>query len=148
VASGTGKGGALARDPTRVHFDGFHSDRAPGADCWVDAELFIPAERDAVVRRSLGPPAGNDQIRAEQPACEQSGPDGRDLQPLGPGEPFQRVPDPLRYGSSISCARCRQRDAVIERLVGLLVLLNAGRDAGRCYGSRHGLRADAWERLL
>jgi hypothetical protein len=79
VASGTGEAGALARDTTRVHLDGFHGDRAPGAHCRVDAEQFIPAERDAVVRRSLRPPAGNDQIRAEQPACEQSGPDGRDL---------------------------------------------------------------------
>jgi hypothetical protein len=79
VASGTGETGALARDATGVHFDGFHGDRAPGADCWVDAEPFIPAERDAVVRRSLRPPAGNDQIRVEQAACEQSVPDGRDL---------------------------------------------------------------------
>ena len=79
VASGTGEAGALARDATRVHFDGFHGDRAPGADCWVDVEQYVPAERDAVVRRSLRPAYGNDQIRAEHPACEQSGPDGRDL---------------------------------------------------------------------
>jgi hypothetical protein len=79
VASGTGEACALARDPARVHFDGFHGDRAPGADCRVDAEQFISAEGNAVVRRSLRPPAGNDQIGAEQPAREQSGPDGRDL---------------------------------------------------------------------
>jgi hypothetical protein len=79
VASGTGEAGAFARDTTGVHFDGFHGDRAPGAHGWVDAEQFIPAERDADMRRSLRPPTGNDQIRAEQPACEQSGPDGRHL---------------------------------------------------------------------
>jgi hypothetical protein len=45
----------------------------------MDAEQFIPAERDAVVRRSLRPPAGNDQIRVEQAACEQSVSDGSHL---------------------------------------------------------------------
>lgn|SRR5512146_2027235 len=59
VASGTGEAGALARDATRVDFDGFHGDGAPGADCCAVAEAFIPAERDAVVRRGLRPPAGN-----------------------------------------------------------------------------------------
>jgi len=130
VASGSGEAGALASDTPGIHFNGFHGDRAPSADCRGDTEPFIPAERDAVVRRSLRPPGGNDQVRAEQPGCEKSGPDGRDLEPLGRREPFQRIPDPLRDGSSCGRIRCRKRDAAIERLVGLLVLLYADRNTG------------------
>jgi hypothetical protein len=68
VAACAGKAGPFAGDTPGIHLDGFHADRAPGADCRAGAEHFIPAERDTGVRRAVE----HDQIGAEQAACEQS----------------------------------------------------------------------------
>jgi len=128
---------AFARDTSGIHLDGFHTDRAPRADRRAGAEQFVSAERDTAGGRA----AENDKFVWVKSAREQSGPDRGYPQPLRRDKPLQRLLNPARHGCGLGRDRGRQRDAGIERLVSLLILLRADRDAPRRRGDTGDLRA-------